>query len=431
MTLNAELTQRSTTLANGMRIVTEELSSVRSVALGFWIANGSRGEADSEAGLSHLVEHLLFKGTAKYSSLQIDELFDALGADVNAGTGKENTSVYARVLATHLREAFDALADMVLHPTLVDVDSEREVILEEIAMYQDDPQEKIFDLLTEATFGSHPLGRPIVGRAEVVAGTPADAIGAFHASHYAPEKIVIAAAGAIEHEALVALAEALAPAGASMGTTLQPPTPAPPDPAPSIRFERKDTEQFHLAIGGVGISRHDDRRFTLRVLDTILGGSSSSRLFQAVRERRGLAYSVYSFHNAYDDSGQVGLYLGTREENVAEAVDVIGDELARLRETPVAPEELSRAKENMKGRLMLALESTGARMSRLGSETLAGMPLLDLDELVAHVDAVSPADIQQLAGEIWDPAGLSLAGIGPDEQRFEQVVESVRTQWQS
>ena len=290
-----------------MRIVTEAMPSVRSVSIGFWIGTGSRHESEQQAGLSHLLEHLLFKGTAKYESVQIDQIFDAMGAELNAGTGKETTSVFARVIDEHLGDAFDVMADMVFRPLLTDVDSEREVILEEIAMYEDDPQEKVFDLLGEATFGSDPLGRAIIGRASVISGTPVDAIAAFHHERYMPANIVIAAAGAVDHEQLVELAGARVPGADADHGALGALGPVKLPDGPRRRFERKDTEQFHVCLGAAGLSRHDDRRFALRVLDTIFGGTSSSRLFQEVRERRGLAYAVYSFTSGYQDTGQVGL----------------------------------------------------------------------------------------------------------------------------
>jgi predicted Zn-dependent peptidase len=413
-----------TTLDSGVRIATESMPSVRSVALGFWIGSGSRSETEEEAGLSHLLEHLLFKGTAKYGSLEIDQIFDGMGAELNAGTGKETTSVYARVIDEHLPEAFDVMADMVFRPALNDVESERAVILEEIAMYEDDPQEKVFDVLGEASFGDHPLGRAIIGRSEVIAETPVSEIARFHASRYTPANVVIAAAGAVDHEAVLALARkhlaGVDPAAAAPVTA-----PAPAAMAPRRRFERKDTEQYHICLGGYGISRHDDRRFALRVLDNIFGGTSSSRLFQEIRERRGLAYAIYSFTSAYQDTGQIGLYIGTRVDNVAEALAVLGTELARLREEPATAEELGRAKENLKGRVALSLESTGARMNRLGSELLAGVPLLSLDETVERIEAVSLEDLAALVEELWVPQRLSAAGIGPDEARFDEAVSAI------
>jgi predicted Zn-dependent peptidase len=422
---------RLTTLESGVRIVTEAMPSVRSVSLGFWIGTGSRYEAETEAGLSHLLEHLLFKGTAKYESLQIDQIFDGMGAELNAGTGKETTSVYARVIDEHLVDAFDVMADMVFRPALTDIDSEREVILEEIAMYEDDPQEKVFDMLGVAVFGDDPLGRAIIGRAEVISGTPPAEIARFHHARYRPQNVVIAAAGAVDHDALVALArERCDPPARPNGDA--PPTPAHHDALaalaarrPGRRFERKDTEQYHVCLGGTGLSRHDDRRFALRVLDTIFGGTSSSRLFQEVRERRGLAYSVYSFTSAYSDTGQVGLYVGTRGDNLVQALSVVGTELQRFRAEPATAEELHRAKENLKGRVVLALESTGARMNRLGSEFLAESPLMALDEVVERIDAVTLSDLAAITEELWDPERLSAAGIGPDAERFDEALRGM------
>jgi predicted Zn-dependent peptidase len=414
-----------TTLDSGVRIVTEAMPSVRSVSLGVWIGSGSRAESEAEAGLSHLLEHLLFKGTAKYGSLEIDQIFDAMGAELNAGTGKETTSVYARVIDQHLADAFDVMADMVFRPSLNDIESERAVILEEIAMYEDDPQEKVFDVLGEAVFGDHPLGRAIIGRAPVIAETPASEIARFHAERYVPQNIVIAAAGAIEHGRLVELAAERVPS--TKAPTWSDGAQAPSNLAATRRFERKDTEQYHVCIGGPGLSRHDERRFTMRVLDNIFGGTSSSRLFQEVRERRGLAYAVYSFTSAYQDTGQVGLYVGTRPDNLAEALAVVGTELGRLLEEPATAEELHRAKENLKGRVVLALESTGARMSRLGSEVLADAPLLSIDEVVERIEAVSLDDLGALARELWAPERLSSAGIGPDQERFDDAIAGALT----
>ena len=415
---------RLTTLDSGVRIVTEAMPSVRSVALGLWIGTGSRTESEQQAGLSHLLEHLLFKGSSKYGSVEIDQIFDRMGAELNAGTGKETTSVYARVIDQHLTEAFDVMADMVFRPSLKEIDSERAVILEEIAMYEDDPQEKVFDLFGASVFGDDPLGRAIIGRAPVVAETPAEEIAAFHRGRYIPSNVVIAAAGAIDHDELVALAqERVVESGDGTGL---PPEPSAPSTRPAGRkFERKDTEQYHVCVGGPGISRHDDRRFALRVLDTIFGGTSSSRLFQEIREKRGLAYAVYTFTSAYADTGQIGMYLGTRRENLVEALAVVGSELVRMREQPATPEELDRAKENLKGRVVLALESTGARMNRLGSEVLADAPLLSIDEVVRRIDAVTLEDLGKLVEELWAPERLSAAGIGPEEGRFEEALTAI------
>ncbi|MHB8692408.1 MAG: M16 family metallopeptidase [Solirubrobacteraceae bacterium] len=417
-----------TTLPSGVRIATEAMPSVRSVSLGFWIGTGSRGESEAEAGLSHLLEHLLFKGSAKYQSLEIDQIFDGMGAEINAGTGKETTSLYARVIDEHLERAFDVMADMVFRPALRDVDSEREVILEEIAMYEDEPQEKVFDVLGGAVFPGHPLGRPIIGRAPVIAQTPVPEIAGFHATRYTPSNIVIAAAGAVDHQALVEFAASRVPDAVGAQALPAPPlAPAPNESVPVRRFETKDTEQYHVCIGGHGPSRHDERRYALRILDTIFGGTSSSRLFQEVREKRGLAYSVYSFTSSYQDAGQVGLYLGTRVDNLGEAISVVADELVRLQSEPATGDELARAKDNLKGRVLLSLESTGSRMNRLGSELLAEVPLLSLDELVARIDGVTSDDVAELAHDLWAPERLSVAGIGPDEPRFVDALASLDT----
>jgi predicted Zn-dependent peptidase len=327
------------------------------------------------------------------------------------------------MLDQHLPKAFDVIADMVWRPAFRDVDPEREVVLEEIAMYEDDPQDTVFDVLGEAVFGGHPLGRPIIGRAPVIRDTPVDQIAAFHAARYVPGSVVIAAAGSVDHDQIVELAERTLGGEASSGAPGIEPAPA--EPSPVVRFQRKDTEQCHVCLGALGLPRGDDRRFASRVLDAIFGGLSSSRLFQAVREERGLAYSVYSFAGQYADTGQIGLYVGTRPDKVGEAMAVVGDELARLREQPATEAELERARENVKARVILALESTGARMNRLGASLLFGLPLLEADEVMARFDAVTLDDLRELTDELWAPERLSAAGIGPDEQAFRDAVADV------
>jgi predicted Zn-dependent peptidase len=416
---------RLTVLDSGVRVVTERMESVRSVALGLWIGTGSAAEQEPEAGLSHLIEHMLFRGTARYQSLEIDQLFDAMGAELNAGTGKETTSVYSRVLDRHVERALDVMADMVWRPAFdgSELENEREIVLEEIAMYEDDPQDKVFDVLGEAVFGSHPLGRAIIGRAEVVGSADPEALRAFHATRYVPTNVVVAAAGSLDHDTLV---ELVARSGIERADGRAPALPEPPDAQPARRrFFAKDTEQYHVCLGAPGLARDDERRFALRVLDNILGGTSSSRLFQEVREKRGLAYSVYSFQSLYAGSGQIGLYLGTRPDNVARALRVVADELDRFRSDPATDEELERSKENVKGRVLLALESTTARMNRLGSSVLAGIPLLTVDEVEARIDAVTIDDLHALAGELLAPERLSAAGIGADESASRTALEPV------
>ncbi|MGH2742884.1 MAG: M16 family metallopeptidase [Thermoleophilaceae bacterium] len=413
---------RVTTLNSGVRVVTEAMPSVRSIALGLWIRAGSRDEGVEQAGISHFLEHMLFKGTERFSSREIDEAFDAMGAEVNAGTGKETTSVYSRFLDGHLERAFDVLQDMVLRPAYPDVDSEREVVIEEIAMYEDEPSDKVHDVLAAAVFGDHPLGRPIIGRAEVVSSVPVPQIAEWHDGRYVPGNMVVAAAGNLDHEAIVALAD-----GAFQAIEAPPPVAAasPNGPAPVVRFHSKETEQYHVCLGGRGMPRGDDRRFALRVLDTILGGSTSSRLFQEVREKHGLAYSVYSYASHYQDSGQVGLYVGTRPDRVRDALDVIGRELRRLQEDGVSEAELELARENVKGRTVLSMESTLTRMNRLGSSALMGVPLLTVDEVLTAFDAVTLDDLSELARELWQPEALSAAGVGGDESAFRTALEAV------
>jgi len=411
-----------TLLDSGVRVVTEAMPTVRSVTLGIWIATGSAAESEAEAGLSHLVEHMLFRGTDRYGSLEIDQIFDAMGAELNAGTGKENTSVYARVIDEHLPQAFEVVADMVWHPRLDEADlaNEREIVLEEIAMYEDEPQDRVFDVLGEAVFGDHPLGRPVIGRADVIGATTSASLGRFHAKHYTPGDIVIAAAGSLEHDAVVELARAI-------DVPQRPAAPAmPPVPAqlpPHLRFLRKDTEQYHLTLGAPAIARDDPRRFALRVLDNILGGTSSSRLFQKVREDRGLAYNVFSFQALNAGTGQIGIYLGTRPDNVAPALQVVADELDLMRHDGVTAEELERSKENVKGRIVLSLESTAARMNRLGAAVLCGLPLLSLDEVVERIESVTLEDVNGLVRDLLAPERLSAAAIGAEEDVFRRAIE--------
>ncbi len=421
---------RLTTLDSGVRIVTEAMPSVRSAALGFFVGTGSSMEEERVAGWSHLLEHMLFRGTASYASVEIDQIFDGMGAELNAGTGKESTSVYSRVLDVHLDRAFDVMADMVWRPRIAEQDlhAERLIVIEEIAMYEDDPQDRVFDILGEAVFSGHPLGHPVIGSRDSVSAAGAEALRVFHEERYAPGDLVVAAAGSVDHRRLVRLVKAAeGRAEAHRRAPAPPPAPQPGGPV-GRRFIVKETEQYHVALGAHGIPRDDDRRYALRVLDTILGGTSSSRLFQEVRERRGLAYSVFSFHQSFAGTGQVGIYLGTRPENVAVGLQVIADELERLRQDGITADELVRAKENAQGRLVLALESTSARMSRLGGSILAGLPVLSVDELIEHVDAVTADDVLELVRELFAGERLSAAGVGPDEALFRSALEPIAPQ---
>ena len=413
---------RLTQQGSGVRVVTEEVPSVRSVALGLWVRTGSRNETPAQAGVSHFLEHLLFKGTERYSAIEISERFDGLGASVNAATGKETTHLHARFLDEHTDEVFELLAEMLLGPTYPDIDSERDVVLEEIAMYEDEPQDRVHDVLAEAVFGEHPLGRRVLGEAEVIASIPVPDIHSYHRLHYGGPNIVVGAAGNVDHGRITALAERLVvPTSAVNGDgSVQGVA-----PSPRLSFYPKDTEQYHICFGAPGILRDDERRYALAVLDSIFGGSTSSRLFREVREKRGLAYAVGSYNEQYTDSGLVATYVGTREDNVEEACAVIGAELERLRSEPVSDEELVRAKENVKGRIVLSSESTAARMTRISRATLFDLPIDSLDEMLAKVDAVSVEDLTGLASELYGADRLSAACVGRDEGVFRTALGPV------
>jgi predicted Zn-dependent peptidase len=410
-----------TELSSGVRVVTEEVPSVRSVALGLWVRTGSRNETLAQAGVSHFLEHLLFKGTARYSAIEISELFDGLGASVNAATGKETTHLHARFLDEHTDEVFDLLAEMLLAPTYPDIDSERDVVLEEIAMYEDEPQDRVHDILAGAVFGEHPLGRRVLGEAEVISSIPVPDIEAYRKDRYTGAHVVVGAAGHLQHERIVELAERLvSPAPGGDGSE-----PVEAAAEARLHFYPKDTEQYHICFGATGIVRDDERRYGLAVLDSIFGGSTSSRLFREVREKRGLAYSVGSYNEQYTDSGMVATYVGTREDNVEEACAVIGAELERLRSEPVSADELTRAKENVKGRLVLSSESTAARMSRISRSTLFNLPIESLDSMLAKVDAVSVGELSELASELYGAERLSAACVGRDEECFRKALAPV------
>ena len=411
-----------TTLPGGERVATEQLRGVRSVALGLWIATGSRDESPSRAGLSHFIEHLLFKGSSRYTAQAIAELFDGMGGELNAATSRETTVVYTRVPDRRVEQALDAMTDMVFAPAFDDVDSEREVVLEEIAMVDDNPQDLVHDLAAEAVFGTHPLGRPVIGSADVIASISRRALMTYHRGVYVGANVVLAAAGNVDHNRFVkklakrrngngavALHRKRRPAGAT--------------PRPGVRFQRKKTEQYHVCLAGPGLKRDDPRRYAAALLDAILGGSASSRLFQEIREKRGMAYSIYSYGSQYVDAGQIGIYLGTREENLPECLEVIAAELADVGRGNLRAGELERAKENMRGRMLLSLESTSARMTRLGKATVTGTRIIPIDEVEQRIAAVTPDQIASLARELFAPEHLSVAAIGSSERRFRAAVQ--------
>lgn len=406
-------------LPNGQRLVTEKLDHLRSVCLGFWIPAGSRDEPVSLVGVSHFIEHLLFKGSSKFTAEEIAQVFDTLGGELNASTSREYVVVYGRFLDDQLHVALDVMADMLLTPTFADLDREREVVLEEIAMVEDSPQDLIHDVLAEVVLGEHPLAHPILGTRESIAGASEADIRGFHRELFRFGDMVVAAAGNVDHDQLRSLL--LERQADSDGSNPQR-TSTIPTVAPQRHFLSKDTEQMHVCFGGLGLARDDGRRFQLSVLDSLFGGSLSSRLFQEVREKRGLVYSVYSFTNLYKETGLSGIYFGCRPERLEAVVETVGRELLRVTQEPVPEDELQRAKEHLKGRIILGLESTSSRMNRLGKGIITETEILSLDELADRVDAVTSEQVLELAGEVYRPDSLSVVGIGADADLFTSVV---------
>jgi predicted Zn-dependent peptidase len=399
------------------------MRGLRSVALGVFVDVGSRDEAVETNGISHFIEHLLFRGTDAHGALEIAQTFDRFGAELNASTSREVTEIYARVIASHLPESIAVMGGMVRRPTWDDLDAEREVVLEEIAMYEDAPDDLVHDLIGEAVFPGDPLGRPVVGTTAVLEALTTAQIDAHHAAFYTGPNVVVAAAGSVDHDRLVALVDA------ELGALTAAPRPPRTDVAaitpPGRLLVARDTEQYHVCLGATGISRHDDRRFAGHLLDQLLGGGASSRLFQEIREKRGMAYAVYSYGSHYRETGHVGVYVGTREENLEECLAVIGAEIAAVADGRLEPDELERAKDALKGRLTLSMESTSARMGRLGRSLLLGSELLDEDAVCARVDAVTPDDVAGLAAALFDPSRLSVACIGADVDVMTRAVDAL------
>ncbi len=406
-------------LSNGQRLITEKLDHVRSVSLGFWIPAGSRDESVPLEGATHFIEHLLFKGSSKYTAEEIAQVFDTLGGELNASTSREYVVVYGRFLDDQLSVAMDVMSDMLLTPTFADLDREREVVLEEIAMVEDSPQDLIHDVLAEVVLDGHPLAHPILGTRESIAGVSEEDIRGYHRDRFQFADMVVSAAGNIDHDALRGLL--LERHAEADGRNPARPV-LPPSEKPRRRFLTKETEQMHVCLGGIGMARGDERRFQLSVLDSLFGGSLSSRLFQEVREKRGLVYSVYSFSSLYDETGLSGIYFGCRPERLQTVMDTVGRELVRLVTEPVPEEELQRAKEHLKGRTILGMESTSSRMTRLGKGVLTNTEILSEDELAARIEAVTSEQVLDLASEIFKPAALSVVGIGADEDRFAAAV---------
>lgn len=394
---------------------------MRSIALSFWIGAGSRYETPAQAGVSHFIEHLIFKGSESYSAWDIARIFDEMGGEINAATSKEYTVVHARFLDEQLEQALAVMADMVWRPRFADIDAEREVVLEEVAMYEDSPADLIHDVIAQTVFDGHPLANAVIGNAAALRGADTAAVRAYHAAHYVPRAVVVAAAGNVDHEQLCALVEKHRAAG---GASTAPPAArlAPPPVHHVARFRAKDTEQYNVCFGGLGPARNDSQRFALSVVDTLLGGASSSRLFQEVREKRGLAYSVYSYSSLYAETGLIAIYVGSRAEALTEALAVIREEVDRLVHH-LPGEEVERAKAHLKGQLVLGMESPQARMNQLGRSVLTGVEILTLDEMLARVDAVTTDEAQAIAQQYYDLSRWSAVCIGPEARAFREGVE--------
>ncbi len=400
------------------------MPDARSVAVGYWVDVGSRDERGAVAGATHFLEHLLFKGTRRRSALQIAESLDAVGGDMNAFTSKEYTCFYARCLDRDLPLAVDVLGDMITSATLrsPDVASERDVVLEEIRMHLDTPDDLVHSEWSQAFFGEHPLGREVLGDTETIAAMSRDSIARWYRRRYVPEHLVVAAAGNLEHDRLVELVSA------SLEGLDRSGTPRATRSAPQLVREaravvrRRPTEQAHVVLGGEGLARADERRFAASVLNQALGGGMSSRLFQEVRERRGLVYTVYSYHGSHQDTGTFAVYAGTGPKRIAEVLDVVRGELDRFRSDGLDEAELARAKGYLAGSTVLGLEDSGSRMTRIGKSAVTGVPLLTVDEVLARIDAVTLDDVAAV-GEALLGGPWTLAVVGPVDARQRRSFE--------
>ncbi|MGH7394006.1 MAG: M16 family metallopeptidase [Candidatus Methylomirabilales bacterium] len=404
---------RKAVLANGLTVLTERMAAVRSVSLGTWIAVGSRNEEASQAGISHFLEHMLFKGTERRSAEAIAQEIEAVGGRLDAFTSREHTCYYAKVLGEHLPVAVDLLADLLLHPRLdrADVEKERGVILQEIRMVEDSPDDEIHDLFAQAIWGEHPLGRSILGRPQTLEALTREDLRAYLAGHYRPHRTVLAAAGDLDHDSVVELLRAHL--GTWDGPAAAAPPPAPPLARPATVVKDRDVSQVHLCLGVEGLPYAHRDRYALNLVNTVLGGGMSSRLFQEVREKRGLVYSVYSYLASYRDAGLLVIYAGCGEAALEEVLGCIREECARLVAHPIGAEELRRAKEQLKGNLLLGLESTSSRMTRLAKMEMYFGRTFSLDAIIRGIEEVTPERFQQVAQACFAGERFTQTTIGP------------------
>jgi predicted Zn-dependent peptidase len=405
------LTVDTTRLDSGLTIVTEQVPDLHSASVGFWVGTGSRDEVPALAGASHFLEHLLFKGTERLTARAIAEAIDAVGGEMNAFTTKEYTAFYVRVLGTDLELALDVLTDIMWAPAFrpEEVEAERQVILEEILMRGDEPADLAQELLFEALYPGHPLGRDVLGDEDTIDAMTRDEIAGFFADHYGPGNVVVAAAGAVHHYRLV---ERLAGGSPSGGTSTPEGREAPTHPPLAELAEDRPTEQVHLSFGVPAIDRDDPDRYALALVDNALGGGMSSRLFQEVREERGLAYSVYSFRAAFADAGMLGIYAGTAPDRADEVIKVVDDICDRMAADGPSEHELAVGKGQLRGSMLLGLEDSAGRMSRIGRSQLVHGEVPDVEEILRRVDEVSLDDAKAVAARVLGGT-RSLAMVGP------------------
>lgn len=420
---------RRTVLPSGLRIVTEEISSVRSAAVGIWVNVGSRDETPAVAGASHFLEHLLFKGTKTRTALEISSSIESVGGEMNAFTGKEYTCFYARVIDSDLPMAIDVIADLITSSlvTTADVNAERKVVLEEIAMRDDDPSDLVHDLFSDTYYGDTKLGRSILGSVASINEMSRTSVFNYYKKKYLPQDLVVAVAGNIRHKTVVDMVtKALSQDGFLdvMGVPQVRPNKAIKVRAQqSVGLISRKTEQAHMFYGLAGVSREDDRRFTMGILSAALGGGMSSRLFQEIREKRGLAYSVYAYAQQFAGSGLLGFYAGCHPTKAVEVVEIIREVLHDVAENGMTTEEIARAKGAVKGSLVLSQEDSGSRMSNIGKSEIVYGEVLSFDEILKKISEVTPVAVRQLAGEILlQRPTLALVGPFKTEAKFEKVL---------
>jgi predicted Zn-dependent peptidase len=398
-------------LDNGLRLLTEQMSQVRSISIGVWLTRGSRHETAERSGIAHFVEHMLFKGTATRTAEDIAQAIDSIGGQLDAFTAKEYASYYIKVLDEHLPLALDILSDIVLHPSFSaeDIEREKKVVLEEIKMVEDTPDDLVHELFTQGFWENHPLGRPILGTPETVEALNAALLREYFVNSYAPSNLIVSAVGNLDHARVRDLVEqkfgALKPAG-------RPGDEQAPTVVPKILIRNKELEQSHVCLGVGSYPQNHEGRYASYVLNTMLGGSMSSRLFQNVREKRGLAYAVFSGLSAYRDAGSFTIYAGCANGAVGQVVDLCVEELRGVKQEPMPDAELKRAKDHLKGSLMLSLENTSSRMSHIARQEIYFDRQFGLDETLDGIDHVTAPDVQRVAADLFADGTLSATVLG-------------------